>query len=757
MDPEVKKGIIFSGISEILKKEVKEDIILFIDNGHNVDFLSFEFFKNFYKIYEDYFLKTIINLRNFEEGFDYSLEIKNFESDELKNFLKKYLKVSDIQKEFFEKILKYTKGNPLICKETLNNCFKTGYISIDEEYKDVLKIEPLKEPTFSDNLENLIFLKMEGFSTEEKNFLKALSIYGQKIDLKIFDFLKKDLNFFKNLKEFINFDEKNEILYFLDENYQKIIYDSLEFNFKRKEHLKTGEFLEEKLKDEKEKLYLLSFHFGQAEDRKSLPYLSEISKEKEKLFDVKGSIIYLEKFYGISSKFNLFFEDEILRLSNLYILSGLPDKGIKILKGKEKNFKNKFQFYLNLSNCYKSMGIFNDAIDCVKKAKENSRSKFEFFLSRVQEGRILGQMGRFKEAKKVIEENYNKFQEFKKEKECYLNLMYLGFFKVQEGKGKEALNLYLNIIKFLKKRNYIRELINCFINISSIIYANFFGDYERALKYSRKAYKLSMKYGFLELEMLLKLEHNIALYFLTLGKFKQALNYIEKSISKGKNFLSDFLYKSFCHSSELNLYIGKYENFNNFIKKAEEIADKIGATKEQVYELKLYYFYLTNDKKNYYKILENYENLVKKEKMENLKPEILNFRAKGELKFGKQEKFLKKEIKNYDFCLSTGNIQQTYRALRFLYISTKDEKYFKKMKRFQRKLKDRKFKIEFLLFEYLRKKNKKNKENLLKNIKKYPYFEIKLQTYEALSKYEKNEELRKFYEKRFRMLKKREK
>lgn len=752
IEPEVKKGIVFNGIFEILKNEIKEEVILFIDNGHNIDFLSFEFFKNFYKIYEDFFIKTIINLRNFEEGFDFSIEIKNFEKEELKNFLKKYLKVPDIPKDFFEKIFKYTKGNPLICKETLNNCFKSGYISIDEEYRDVLKVEPLKEPVFSDNFENLVFLKMEGLSTEEKNLLKILSIYGQKINLKTFDFLKKDIIFIKNLKEFLFLDEKNEILNFIDENYQKVIYDSLEFNFKRQEHLRIGNFLDEKLRDEKERLYLLSYHFGEGEDKKALPYLSEISKEKEKLFDIKGAITYLEKCFKISSKYNFFYEGEILRLSNLYLLSGLPEKAIKILKEKENNFQNKFQFYLNLSNCYKSIGGFKEAIELVKKAKENSMDKFQLFLSRVQEGRTLGQMGRFKEAKKVIEENYKIFKDFKKEKEYYTNLMNLAFFKVQSGNAKEAIVLIEKAIKFFKKSNLFKELITCYINISSI-YANFFGDYEQALKYSKRAYILSLKYGFLELEALLKLEHNISDDYLRFGNIKFANNYISKAISKGKYFYSDYSLKLYCIKSQINFYLGNFDNFFENIKISEQIADKIKGTKEQIYELKLYYFYLKNDKKNYFKVLKEYENLIKKEKMENLKPEILNFKAEGEIKFGKPGKFIKKEIENYKFCLNIKNLYEAYRALRFLYLSKEEEKYFKEMKKFQKKLKDRKFKVEFLLFEYLRKQSKKNKEILLKNIKKYPYFDIKLQTYQALSKLEKDKKLRKSYENKFKKLK----
>ncbi len=753
IEPEIKKGLIFNYVSKILREEFeKDEIIFFIDNGHNIDFLSFEFLKNFYKIYEGLNFKTIINLRNYEEGFDFSIEIKNFEKEDLKNFLKKFLKVSDVPKDFFEKIYKYTKGNPLILKETLNNCFLNGYISIDEEYPDVLKVNPLKEPVFSDNLENLIFLKMEKYKFEEKNFLKILSIYGQRVDLKIFDYLKDYIKFSENLKEFIYFDEKNEIISFLDENYQKIIYNSIEFDFKRNENLKIGDFLNEKLKEKEEKSYLLAYHYSEAEDKKALPFLSEISKKKEELFDIKGSIFYLEKFLKISEKNNLFFEDEILRLSNLYLLSGFPEKGIKILSENENNIKNKFLLYMNLSNLYKSIGEFVRAIELLNKSKENKKNNHQLFLSRVQEGRILGQMGRFKEAKKIIEENYKRFSSFKKEKEYYINLMNLAFFKVQSKKTKEAIIILNNSIRFFNKNKYLKELITCYGNISSI-YANFFGDYEKALKYSKKAYYLSLKYGYFEMEALIKLAHNIALWYLSLGKFKIAKEYLNRAISKGKEFKSDYLYKCFCTRANLNLFLGDFIKFKEDLENAEKIGKKLNLNTEELHPLKSYYFLLKKDKKSYYRNLKGHIELIEKEKMEYLKPEILNFKAEGSLLFGRPKDYYKKEIENFNFCIKIKNYYEAYRALRFLYLYKNDEKYFKKLKKFQKKLKDKKFQVEFYLFSYLRKLEKKNKEILLKFLKKYPYFDIRLRTYEAFSKFEKDEKIKIFYFKKYLKLK----
>jgi len=752
LEPEFKKGLIFKTISEIIKDE---DLILFLDNGNNIDFPSFEFIKNFHFKKEGKF-KTIINMREKEEGFDFSLEIKNFEKEEVKGFLKGFLKVKDIPKNFLEKISNLTKGNPLLLKETISSCISSGYISIDEEFLGILKIDPLKEPPLSDNLENLIISKLDLYPIEDKNLIKKLSIYGTKIDLNIYNFLEKEVEVAKTYSDFFFFNEKENTLYFIDENYQKTIYESLEFDFKKEEHLKIGDFISLNLKDSSEKLNLLTYHYSFAEDKKALPFLKEISKKTEELFDIKSSINYLEKYLKISDKYKLFSDEEVLRLSNLYLLSGFPDKGIKILEEKEENFKKEylFDFNLNLSNFYKSMGQFQNSLKFIERAKVFVKNDYDLFLARVQEGRTLGQMGEFKKAYYIIKNIIENFIDFKDKKEYYSNLLNFSFFKVQKGKPKDALKIIKSCLSFFKNKNLLKEQITTYINISTI-YADFFGDYESSLKYSKKAYFLSLKFGFLEKEALLKLEHNMGLYYLVLGNFKSANEFLKKSILKGKDFISDYLYKSYCIKAQLELYKGNIFEFKENLKKAEEISKILKRNKEEIFALNLYFYYLLKDKENYLKNLKEYDDLIKEEKMENLKPEFLNFKAEGSLLFGNKEKFIKKEIENFKNCMKIKNIYEAYRALRFLYLASNDEKYFKKMKCFQKILKDRKFKVEFFYFNYLRKKSKKNKEILLKNIKKYPYFDIKLQTYEAFSIYEKNEKLRRFYEKNFMKLKER--
>lgn len=749
LDAEYKKSINFKILYEFLNFESKEkEICIFFDNGHNIDFLSFEFLLNFYKLYERKNLKTIFNDREKKGGFDFYLELKNFEKEELKKFLNGLLKVVDIPKNFLEKIYNSTKGNALLLKETIASCISSGYILKDEEYPEVLNLNTIKEPPLSDNLENLILMKLDKLNFEEKNLIKILSIYGNKIDLGIFHEFKEKLDKLEKLTDFLIIDKKNGFLNFVDENTQKIIYDNLEFNFKRDEHLKIGDFLEKNLKEEPLRLFNLAYHYGQAEDKKALPFLSEISKSAENLYDLKGAIFYIEKFLKISEKYKLLFEDEVLRLSDLYLLSGLPEKGIKIIEDKKNLFKeNILKFLLILSNCYKSMGALSMALKIINEAKNIVKSNYDLFKIKVQEARTLGQAGKLKEAEVITEELYRNFKNFRKYKEYYTILTFYGFFKIQRGELKMAVNLFENAINFFKKNNNFKELLNSYANLSSTIYANFLGDYEMALKYSRKAYNLALKFGFFELEALIKLEHNLALWYFLLENFKRSKEYLSKAISKGKIFSSDYLFKCFCLKAHLNLYLGNFNGFTEYIKKANELANKLNLLKDSIYQLNLYYYFLKKDKKNYYNNLKKYENLVKKENMYYLIPEILNFKAEGSLLFGDFKKFYKKEILNFKNSLKARNYYEAYRALRFLYLCKNDEYYFNKLKNFQKKIKDRKFKVEFLYFNYLRNPNRKNKYILLYNLKKYPYFDVKIKAYESILEKEKDDKLKNYLKK----------
>lgn len=740
IDPELKKGFLRRFILTVLEYALKNfKIYWVIENAHWIDLESKELLNYILIMIENQNFKIFFvgreNIFGEDNIITIKIKLKNFNLDEANFFSKYYLNAEEIPKKALMKAYEFSGGNPILHQEILKFMLNSGFLLRSEDFPQILIIYEKNEPKIPNTFEEIIISNLDKLPLEEKITLMQLSVFGDNIQEGLIPKLEinqQTLNNILKKGEFLSYNPLFKNYFFKKHFIREVIYNSLEFTFKRSAHYKIAKAIEiylgrEKLTEKK----LLAYHYSEAKAKEGIEFLKEIYEKAKKSFLLKEAISHLQKLIEICKIHKVEkIQKYILDLAECYIQAGRAADSYKLLIENKKNFENSFlqKFYLAISEAEKSRGKFKDAIDYAEKSINLSMERKEKFLGLFTLGRILSMTGNFEKAEKIYIKILNNFKEMRNDIQFHLSKINLNYIKYGTKKPDYLIKEWEKEKKWFFKRKNIREYLTILNNIG-ILYLDC-GFHKKAMKNFEVGIKALSKYGIYEPEMLLKFMLNLSLQYLYLNRLNEAKKEIEAVISYSKRFnfpsCSETFYSMFYQ------YIGDYKKSYEILTKSIKDIEEGNFFDFQPYEIGMDISYELKNLTFFQKMLNNYRVTIDKNKLFYLNNSLLNYEAEFYLLKDKNKVSKDLLIKNYKECLKSLNYPESYRSLRALYILTENLYYIKKMKEIVGKIDRFFYKFDFFIYFYEKYKNEKNKKKLKYFILKSPENVLKLRAYIAL-------------------------
>lgn len=740
IDPELKKGFLKRFILTVLTHTLKDFKIYWaIENAQWMDLESKEFLNYILIMIENQNFKIFCvgreNIFEKENIITIKINLKPFNLNEANLFSKYYLSAEEIPKKALMKAYNFSGGNPLLQQESLKFMLSFGFLLRSEDFPQILIIDEKNEPKIPNTFEEIITSDLDRLPLEEKIVLMNLSVFGENIPEQLLSKLEINQEALKNILkkgDFLSFNPFSKSYFFKKHFIREVIYNCLEYSFKRSAHYKIAKAIESYLgKIEIREKKLLAYHYSEAKAKEAIEFLVFVYESAKKSYLLKESISYLEKLIEIC-KINKEekIQKYILDLAECYVQVGRAEDSYRLLMENKEKFKDGFlsKFYLVISEAEKSRGKFESAIDYAEKSINSSKERKEKFLGLFALGRILSITGNFEKAKKIYNKILNNFKDMKNEIQYHLTKINLSYIKFGAKKPDYLIEEYEKEKKWFLKRKKIREYLTTLNNIS-ILYLDC-GFHKKAMKNFEFIVETLSRYGIYEPEMLLSFKLNLSSQYLYLNKLNKAKKEIEAIISYSKKF--NFPSRSETFYSIYYQYIGDYnkafDNLKNSIKNVEEG----GFFDFQPYEIGMEISYELKNPIFFEEMLKKYKKFIDENKLFYLKNSLTNYEVEYFLMKDKEKVSKNLLIKNYKECLKSLNYPESYRSLRALYISTKSVYYLKKLKEIVEKFDRFFYKFDFFIYFYERYKNEKNKKKLKYFILKSPDNVLKLRAYIAL-------------------------
>lgn len=740
IDPELKKGFLKRFILTVLTHTLKNFKVYWaIENTQWMDLESKEFLNYLFLIIEDKNFKIFCvgreNIFEKEDIITIKINLKPFNLEEANLFSKYYLNAEEIPKKALMKAYNFSGGNALLQQESLKFMLNSGFLLRSEDFPQILILDEKNEPKIPNTFEEIIISDLDRLPLEEKIVLMNLSNFGENIPEQLIPKLEINQEALKNILkkgDFLSYNPLSKSYFFKKHFIREVIYNSLEYSFKRSAHYKIAKAIENYLgKKEIREKKLLAYHYSEAKAKEAIEFLVFAYESAKKSYLLKESISHLEKLIEICKTYKEGkIQKYILDLAECHIQAGRTEDSYKLLIENKENFKDDIlsEFYLAISEAEKSKGQFKDAINYAKKAINSSKKREEKFKGFFILGRLHSISGNFEKAKKNYSKILNDFKDMKNETQYHISKINLSYIKYGTKKPDLLIKEWEKEKRWFLKRKKIREYLTILNNIGAL-YSDF-GFHKKTMKNFEFGIETLSRYGIYEPEMILKFMLNLSLQYLHLNKLNEARKEIEAIISYSKKFKFPSCSETFY--SIYYQYIGNYNNSYENLKKSIKDVEEGGFFDFQAYEIGMEISYELKNLKFFGEMLKKYKKFINKNKLFYLKNSLANYEAEYFLINDKENISKNLLIKNYKECLKSLNYPESYRSLRALYIFTKNSYYLKKMKDIVEKIDRFFYKFDFFIYFYEKYKNEKNKKKLKYFISKSPENVLKLRAYIAL-------------------------
>ena len=740
INPELKEGFLKRFILTTLKYALKNfKVYWVIENAQWMDLESKEFLNYILIMSEDQNFKVFCigreNIFEKENIITIKINLKPFNLEEANLFSKYYLNAEEIPKKALMKAYNFSGGNPLLHQEILRFMLNSGFLLRSEDFPQILIIDEKNEPKIPNTFEEIIISNLDRLPLEEKIVLMNLSVFGENIPEKLLP--KSEINqvALKNILkkgDFLSYNPLAKSYFFKKHFIREVIYNSLEYSFKRSAHYKIAKAIENYLgKKEIREKKLLAYHYSEAKAKEAIEFLVFAYDSANKSYLLKESINHLEKLIEICK---IYKEEKIqkyiLDLAECYVQAGRAEDSYKLLMENKEIFKDDFlsKFYLTISEAEKSRAKFESAIDYAKKSIDFAQEKKEKFLGLFALGRIFSITGNFEKAEKNYNNILNNFKDMRNEIQYHISKINLSYIKYGTRKPDLLIKEWEKEKRWFFKRKNIREYLTTLNNIG-ILYLDC-GFHKKAMKNFKFGIETLSRYGIYEPEMILKFMLNLSLQYLYLNKLNEAKKEIEAIISYSKKF--NFPSSSETFYSIYYQYIGNYNKSYEILKKIIKDVEEGNFFDFQAYEIGMEISYELKNLTFFEEMLKKYKNFIDENKLFHLKNSLTNYEEEYFLMKDKEKVSKNLLIKNYKECLKSLNYPESYRSLRAMYILTKNLYYLKKMKEIVEKIDRFFYKFDFFIYFYERYKNENNKRKLKYFILKSPENVLKLRGYIAL-------------------------
>ncbi|MCX7903682.1 MAG: diguanylate cyclase [Caloramator sp.] len=698
------------------------------------------------------------------------IKLKGLSLEHTSEMIKNLLTMAYTPKLFSSKIYEITYGNPLFIVEIIKDLYLKGDLFINSS-------TGIWSSKFDDNydrmilpnsVEQAIFNQINELDENNIIVLEVISIFQNGVTVEVLsDFLNREknklINILKNLEtkgiviskisdEGIVYDLQNQML-------KRLIYNRIDENVRVDLHQKAGRFLEKTMRSYLNPFSLkeeILYHYEKANDAdKIIEYCIYNAALMKKLNNKNDAISYYEKAlkYFKEKGTDCRKIDILMVLGDIYLELGNVKKALEL-------FKQVKVLSLNLKD-------YNSAIDSMNKLVEiyinkNDNNKIAKSLEEIKD---LLQIHDYKRGYLEYQFNMAVYHRNNDKLEDVANICkqaleicddncpeikgkfikLLGDCCYLKAEPEKAIEYYEKAISYFEFNESKKDMISLLNNLS-IIYSDFYQDYDSALEYLEKMKNLAEKEGivFLKALALINIGEINYIKFNTMEAlecFKSALDIIDELGYKTYTF---YIY---CFLIGIYLRIGNYSKaYFSYLKATDELKN---SPNQNIYEGLYYYF----SAQLFYKLGDH-------DKVYQYLKEVLKIHKSNEIRIKwDAEAFLKiltisEEVENLDDEVESlldlakkykNDVEKIYifyhLALKFLKINKINyaKKMFGLIQNFKLDELPSALKLRINVLEILIYKNKINRlEEILPKLKENKLIELSMMTTRILGDYYKN-------------------
>jgi class 3 adenylate cyclase/tetratricopeptide (TPR) repeat protein len=607
--------------------------VIIIDNFDFIDPESYNFFKYFYPLIQDYPITIIVLSREEQYNLFHDLQITadnrickldNLDYNESIQMIKSFLQddLEDqlvITDKFLNKIIDQAKGNPFYIEQIIS------YIKREKLLKDD---RYMNEDTFSipDNIEAMIIERVDKLDDILKKVVKVATVLGNKFDKRIL----QEMMGGNDISRFLAEGEIENLWYpvlefnyvFRNTIYRECIYRlhlaSQSINIHRKALISMEKIYKDNLNNHYEELIYNSIN-GQLIE-KAISYLQLAIDDSIKYHKYGATLEYCAKLIKYMKENNII-DEEIMIDTRLKVVEvNLEESRIDIsnrdIEELEKIIESNTDHWLKL-NYLKAKSLFiqekfNELVDLTEKIMHlYERSEYKIHLT-IYYLDSLRYLNRGEEFEKTSIELLDKYLDA--DNDLYISRIanLLGVYYMEKSKYYDALHYFklnMNLIESINNSNLLGSGAH---NIGVMTYH--LGDKFQAKSYYLKALKYSDETGnritkcrimsdlamleyneknvsealslLLEALEIARLSHNInqvsrilynlALIYISDNEYEQALSYATECREIGIS-VGNLRTQSFVNNIIAQIYIkiGKYQQANQIITENIQHQNKI--------------------------------------------------------------------------------------------------------------------------------------------------------------------------------------
>lgn len=583
------------------------------------------------------------------------LELLKLNLHETAELLSNILNIDYKPINFTARIIKETNGNPRYIEEVLKKLYVAKELYLDKRGVWNLKIESIDQLSIPLNIDEAIKEQIELLDRDLYNIIKIVSIFNSPVSQNILEQMVKMSN--KKLLELIELLVSMKLLdkrvedwgysYTLyNRNVKGYIYNNIDKNEKSKLHKKASEILEDIYKkQDRVNFDELIYHLTLSnETDKAIDYAIIFAKKMQRLLANSRAMLLWKKAYKLLREKPKDIRSlyVLINMGRLYAYQGENNKAIdmyeKALEGALK-FKNKqlvIRCKINIANIFY---LRNELDKCKELAvgvylEAKDVNSIEGMLDAVV---LLNKIN-------IWKGKYNSVLKFS---EKYLNLAlekslfrYAGNFYNHMGLAHmftEKINLarecFEKSIKLFQKANEFVESTHPINNIG-IIYANYYDEIDKAMKYMREGIEISQKYNSARNEVVFL--NNIGELYLSINEYEKAKEVVERAVKLSKEFEDeDTYFIAMKNLAAIHLHTGEFDKCFDCYNIIEEKFKKSNISKINVRE---YYNFLS----------EFYYKFGKWDKAKKYCDKTIENSTKFDIKYKLNAMFLKALIKYYE-------------------------------------------------------------------------------------------------------------
>jgi len=516
------------------------------------------------------------------------------------------------KKELISFLAEQSEGNPSLLNQIIEILIEEGIIERKGD-KIIFKEKKISSIPIPKSIEENLKFQIENLTTKEKELLKILSVFPEKITLDLISLLKiKNPNILINSLISENILQKDKKgIYFKNNWIREFLYKKL--TKKDKDNI-YGKI--EKKITSPEVLYILQKDLGMK--KKYRDSLIKIAEKRIKEKEYPDAIKFLKEALSIK-------DDKINRmvLARLFEMTGNINDSLSIYKKLLSGEENPF-YLLKIGNLEERIGNKEEAEKYFKKAVKTSSGKVKeeaiYFL-----GYLLIRKEDLNKASKLI-------SDFKKDEgELPLRLKYInGRILCAKGKFEKT----LKIVEEELRKKLTPEMKRHFLTLGGIAKQQN-EEHQEAIEYLNECIDIAKDEKDVINEAIFMTGKGISL--LRLDKYKEALKELEEALSLFKKLkISNFEYQCLIKLGIVYLDIGYWEKFQERIEDFKKRYGKIQPfLKDKLFHSHLY-------RGNWLEV-EKLRDELKEEKYDLKDAEGIFFAFKGELE--KAEKIFKEVIK----------------------------------------------------------------------------------------------------------------